>query len=474
MKRCVIHFGMFKTGSSSIQESFWRQLDNAKWKYLNTDVPNHGGVLSTIMQANPPARHVLRGKFDEETFARRKRNLKDLLIKELGSDVENLLISAEWLSSDAYRFSELLAFRDLVASHVDTITVVGYIRPPKGYMESSFQEKLKHANPRKLNFEEYYPNYRARIEKFDKAFGPENVLLWRFDPATFPNGCVVQDFCARLGIDFPIASIKRINESLSREAIAFLYTYLQYGPNIPADQRIDRENGLLTERLATLRGSKMRFSWQSVLPVLKDNRTDIGWTEKRMGESLKLAHEKEAKGVNTIRSEADLLIYRPDDLRWLAEQLGADYEKRWHPKMTPQEVADWIHALRTKLASEDGRHRHASRHTTDEQADDDSIPQAPKGKRLTITALIRNAKQAAPELESIEDNKAGTLLGEAFRQLVEYINSTDEGVLKIDGFGKILIRQINQTINGKQRATKRTLLSIMKKQEPTDPPDSNN
>ena len=458
MKRCVIHFGMFKTGSSSIQGSFWKQLDNSKWKYLNTDAPNHGGLLSTIMQKDPPARHVLRGKIDEEAFARRKRNLKELFIKELDSDTENLLISAEWLSSDAYRYSELLAFRDLVASHVDNITVVGYVRPPKGYMESSFQEKLKHANTRKLELEDHYPNYRIRIEKLDKAFGLDNVLLWRFDPSTFPNGCVVQDFCARLGIDFPVASIKKINESLSREAIAFLYTYLQYGPGIPADQRIDRDNKLLTERLATLRGSKMRFSWHAVLPILKENRDDIGWTERRMGESLKIAQEKEAREDNAIRSEEDFLVYKPDDLRWLAEQLGADYEKRWHPEMTPQEVADWMHILRTKLTTEAGLA------AIDHHTANAALPplKGPTREKITITALVQQAKQTVPELESLPDDKAAALLGEVFRQVGQYIHNTEEGALHIDGLGKILVRQINQAKNGQRVTTKRALLNIAK------------
>jgi hypothetical protein len=202
----------------------------------------------------------------------------------------------------------------------------------------------------------------------------------------------------------------------------------------------------------------MRFSWHAVLPILKENRDDIGWTERRMGESLKIAQEKEAREDNAIRSEEDFLVYKPDDLRWLAEQLGADYEKRWHPGMTPQEVADWMHILRTKLATEAGLA------AIDHHTANAALPplKGPTREKITITALVQQAKQTVPELESLPDDKAAALLGEVFRQVGQYIHNTEEGALHIDGLGKILVRQINQAKNGQRVTTKRALLNIAK------------
>lgn len=351
MKKCVIHIGMFKTGSSSIQKTFWKQLDTPKWKYLNLGAANHGGVLSTLLSETPPRRHILSGKIDQETFFKKKQRLKRKFILELGSKSENLLISAEWLSSNAFGQSELTEFRNLLADHTDTIEVVGYIRPPKGYMESSFQEKVKLGSGKKLVLDSLYPDYRSRIEKFDNVFGEAQVSLWKFAPATFPNGCVVEDFCGRLGIDFPVPSIKRINESLSRNAVAFLYTYARHGQGIPAGKQGDKEKKLLTERLSKMEGSKMQFAWPPVLSVLKEHQNDIAWMENRLGESLK---EQFHEQNNPIRFEKDLFSYNPEDLEWLAKQLGSEFETRWHPNMKPRKVAEWIHTLRLKLALEAG------------------------------------------------------------------------------------------------------------------------
>lgn len=351
MKRCVVHFGMHKTGTTSIQHSFWQQLDNPKWKYLDIILPNHSGALGTLLEENP-RHHQIRGVSQDKT-AQKKNWFKNKLLEQLDTNAENLLISAEVLCSSAIGVAQLEELRDLLASHVDQILAVGYVRSPKSYMESSFQEKSKRNNPG-LDFtnQRLYPKYRRQLSKFDDVFGRDNVLLWKFDPATLTNGCVVQDFCARLGIDFPVNLIKRVNDGMSREALAFIYTYHKYGPGFSTDSAMIRGKGniLLNERLATLKGNKIRFSWAAVTPGLDARRRDIQWIEKRLGESFDEPHHDQGA---VIASESDLLRYQPQDLHWLAEQLGPKYLDQCRPQMTPQEVADWMHALRLKLLDED-------------------------------------------------------------------------------------------------------------------------
>jgi len=353
MKRCVVHFGMHKTGSSSIQHSFWRQLDTPEWKYLDIDenLANHSRVISTLLEENP--RHLQRVGINQNRLAKKKEAAEQALLKQLDTDARNLIISAEVLCSSAIGTDALQKFRDLLLSRVDEILAVGYVRSPKSYMESAFQEKTKRSNPL-LDFSHnnLYPKYRKELRKFDEVFGKDNVQLWKFDPATFTNGCVVQDFCTRLGIDFPVTAIKRANDSFSREALAFIYTYHKYGPGFSAGGTtaiMGKGNDLLNSRIATLRGSKIRFSWAAVEQRLEARQADIDWVERRMGASFNEPHIDEGP---VIHSENDLFQYRPQDLQWLAEQLGLDYVARWNPQMPPQEVADWMHALRLKLVAE--------------------------------------------------------------------------------------------------------------------------
>lgn len=184
---------------------------------------------------------------------------------------------------------ELVTLRDLVASRVDKIVLVGYVRPPKSFVESAFQEKIKHSYPwLDFNRKRLYPKYLKQIVKFDKVYGWNNVLLWKFDPATFTNGCVVQDFCSRLSIDFPVELIKPAIDGMSREVLAFLYTYHKYGSSISVGDLAKRGecNELLRSRLATLRGNKLRFSWAAVTPGLEAYSAKSSLMAKRMGEPL--------------------------------------------------------------------------------------------------------------------------------------------------------------------------------------------
>ncbi len=355
MKRCVVHFGMHKTGSSSIQQSLWRQLDNPEWKYLDLDesMANHGRAVSTTLLEDPH-RHLQRTGISQKRLGKKKNWFENKLLEQLDSDADNLLISAEVLCSSAIGIEQLRTFRALINSRIDEISAVGYVRSPKSYMESSFQEKTKRSNPA-LDFTSngLYPKYRKQLSKFDDVFGIDNVSLWKFDPTKLTNGCVVQDFCARLGIDFPTNLIKRANDGLSREALAFIYTYHKYGPGFSDGGTAairGKGNNLLNSRLATLRGNKMRFSWTAVAPGLDARQEDINWIEQRLGESLDEPRHDQGPA---IASENDLLNYQPHDLQWLAEQLGSEYIKSCKPQMTPQEVADWMHALRLKLLNED-------------------------------------------------------------------------------------------------------------------------
>ncbi|MDP2902987.1 MAG: hypothetical protein Q8N96_07730, partial [Methylovulum sp.] len=293
MKRCVIHIGMHKTGSTSIQVSFCNHLNNPEWRYAQLGHANHSYVLAKILRQDLPGGDAAIGLGPLS-----HNEILDKFINGLGQEGENYLLSGEWLSS-AVGVSKLTELRDLLLLHVDKVTIVGYVRSPKSYMESSFQQHLK-MDTLKLNFTALCPRYRHRLEPFDLAFGKENVMLWKFDPATFKNHCVVQDFCDRLSIAFPEKLIKRRNESLSREAIAFLYTYRKHINGKDGNKAFSvKENIKLVNYLAQLKGSKLRFASEVIKPVLDANQADIQWMEQRIGEPLIEPFEDSADAIRS-------------------------------------------------------------------------------------------------------------------------------------------------------------------------------
>ena len=141
-------------------------------------------------------------------------------------------------------------------------------------MASSFQQRLKGGFER-FDPAEFYPRYR-RLEVFDSVLGRERVSLWKFDPARFPEGDVVRDFCARLGIEIAPDDVVRVNESLSLPAMSILFAYRVHGPGYGEGPQAVRENWALARALQDVPGAKFRFHESAVAPVLEDNREDLG------------------------------------------------------------------------------------------------------------------------------------------------------------------------------------------------------
>jgi hypothetical protein len=214
-------------------------------------------------------------------------------------------------------------------------------------MASAFQESIKGGVVDRLNIEREYRSYRKTFAKFDDVFGRERVRLWKFDPDAFPRGCAVRDFCSRLGIALPAERIVRLNESLSRQAVALLYTYRKLGESHGARTMKGPESQRLGRVLAAAGDDRFHFSPDLVRPVLEKNRADIEWIEARLGQSLDEGRAGQRAGA--VRGEADLLNAAPETVARLLALLG-DHRPAGVAGRTPQEVAALVHALRTKPA----------------------------------------------------------------------------------------------------------------------------
>jgi hypothetical protein len=81
-------------------------------------------------------------------------------------------------------------------------------------------------------------------------------------------------------------------------------------------------------------------------PIVTKNRKHIKWMEARMGESL--AEDLLKDNPTAVYKEDKLFRVASQSTKWLARKLGADYSSRWHPQMSEQEIAEWMHVLRLK------------------------------------------------------------------------------------------------------------------------------
>ena len=350
MKRCVIHIGAHKTGSTSIQYSLDGFADD-RLVYAKFDDPNHSLAMFSLFSPHPEKHHIHRGNATSgaklsDYVSKRRKELERAISAANG---RTLVISGEdisILSEDG-----LVRIRDFFMQHFDDLRIVGYVRPPAALIASVFQERIK-AGAVQLRLDREHLNYQARFEKFDKIFGRSNVTLWKFDPAFFPGGCAVRDFCARLEIALPQKRIVRLNESLPREAVSMFFTYRVLSPKHGYAILKAGQCQMLGELIAKVCNSRFRFSPDVIGPILQKNLKDIRWMEARLGQSL--AEPLGAHRPGDIRSESDLLQPDPEAVTKLLALLGKNAPKGIRGQ-NPDEVAQLVHAFRTK---------HARRHLT--------------------------------------------------------------------------------------------------------------
>jgi hypothetical protein len=442
----LVHFGMHKTGTSSIQESLFQRLADPRFHYVNLGMANASTGISMCFRADMGGygTFVKRG-VHAGNLPRFREKAVGLLRAEMEACAKKIaIVSGENISQ--LEEAELRALHGFMAGRDRPVTAVAYVRRPKEYMESAFQQRVR-GGLDSLVASKLYPGYRNRLEKFDVVYGRDNVQLWLFDPKRFPGGCVVQDFCARLGIAFRPEDAIRVNDGLSLPALSLLFAYRKFGPGFGVGPSVLYENRLLVNRIRTLPGPKLRLHSSLVAPVIAGQREDIEWMEARLG-GVSLAEDLAAHDEGAIRSEEDLLRFSPEALRWLAEELGGE---RWRPDMRAQEVADWMHRLRVRLAAADEKVQ-----KTAAGARRASITQPGKGDGdMTIEELIRKALQSAPALQALPEQDARALVREVFRHVRQQVDATDEGKIAVGGLGLFRIRQAEREKDGRTVPVKR-------------------
>ena len=356
MTRCILHFGMPKTGSTSIQESLYSGLTDPDFYYADLGHPNHGEILVNAFQDRPQMYHTnqKQGISLEKLLAQRPAALQRLADQVGRCQARTMILSAE----DACFFPKpanaaVLAF---FSSLQCDLQCVAYVRSMRGGLESHFAQTLREPSLFSPVDVMQWLARKQRIRQFleakDAVFGREHVTLWPFSPAQFPQGCVVQDFCRRIGMKTLPRVIHRSNERLAMPAIRFLYAYRTAGQGYGVGPSVMHENAQLLRHLEKLKGPSFHFHSELLDDYCRRNEANIAWIESRLGASLREGMGQD-KDEHAIRAEADLLAFSAESLEWLAERTGTAFRKLAHGD--PSEVAAALHLLRSRPVKEEAR-----------------------------------------------------------------------------------------------------------------------
>ena len=303
--KVIIHAGMPKTGSTSIQRTFAHR-DLGHVRYFRWRIANHTELFALLFFE--PVEHFRlfkrRGESREALLQQREKWLESFEQDLTRPGASTCLLSAEAITNPRALFA-LAPPKAFLEKYSDDIQVVAYIRPPVSFMQSLFQERVKNGNT-VFNPRHFWPRYRRRIEPLDRVFGRENVTLRKFDPKTLENGNVVDDLAEFAGIALPPGPARNENESLSLEALALLFVQRKFGRGIATGfPGATGKHDAFMKRLAAIGKEKIRFASELVLPVIEARKADLEWMERRLSEPL-LDIPKNSNGP-LLRSEQDLL-----------------------------------------------------------------------------------------------------------------------------------------------------------------------
>lgn len=305
MKRCWIHIGMHKTGTTSLQRTLSSALLPATWHYVKLRPYINLGVPFFAMFSPDPTSYHWFGKkkqTHEDAVALGKKWKAELLQMVVHSNAEQFIFSGEGIALLCHQGLENM--HNFLSPMFDEIRIVAYIRPPIGFRTSMFQQRIKMG---RNSFDAVNAplKYRSRFESFDEVFGREHVLLWKFDPKTFPDKCVVSDFCRRIDMRLDSETIvDRTNESLTREAFGMLFAYRKFGGAYGKGATVIKENKSIINALMALKGEKLRLAPSMFNQITPEDAQDVTWMETRLGTSLAETINFSKGGIAT---EEDLL-----------------------------------------------------------------------------------------------------------------------------------------------------------------------
>lgn len=277
-RTCILHIGLSKTGSSSIQRTLHR-YDDGRLAYARIRDPNHSSPLFQIFCSDPARRDRpflnWRTPADQAAVAKRHAAAFD---REM-TRPRDVIFSAEGICGKLTA-DEIGDMAARLRRHFDRVRVIAYLRPYRNACASAWQQNVKMGENR---FVLPRPAFRGRLQPFIRHFGKDSVEMRPFDRAALINGDVIDDFAALIGIDPAGLRRQTVNESVSLEALSIVYAHNRFAvhPGSRAERRMSRI--ALVQDLADFGTQRFGFDPALVDAACKHHRADLDWASRLLG-----------------------------------------------------------------------------------------------------------------------------------------------------------------------------------------------
>jgi hypothetical protein len=238
----ILHAGLPKTGSTSIQNNCFRYREILRENGIcypvftlgERKLVNHSDPITAAMSDAPNKRQWA---YRQQVMAREAEAREDLRrqFRRLFArpEVERLLISAEIVSN--YSDADACELRDFLSARADRLRVVAFLRSPQSSVESILQQQA-YGGGVEENVEGAVCAVKERFELLYRVFG-ENLEVRNFHAAVDAPGGLVAEFLRLLpipGARLDAMEFASSNERISMEAYRLMVAINRRYPLVPA------------------------------------------------------------------------------------------------------------------------------------------------------------------------------------------------------------------------------------------------
>ncbi len=267
-KKLILHIGMPKTGTTTIQQTLYESRDmllKNGISYPDCGTPFHNDTFAPIFSNSTyTIPYYMHRGFTEENHVEKRNELLELWENILTSNLKETTIISTELPVNLLEENEIYDLHEFLKKYFDEIRLVIYLRYPQEFMISMLQEYTKTglidvnnkyiaSNDFNANIKEildmfkneqiirFYRNAIKWVEKFS-----DNAVVRVFDKKHFYKNDLFKDFAVAAGIDANVVKNLKVvnsNESIGEKSVAFLDLLNQKYPQI-VDGKLNSTRGL--------------------------------------------------------------------------------------------------------------------------------------------------------------------------------------------------------------------------------------
>ncbi|MEM8759468.1 MAG: hypothetical protein AAGE83_03970, partial [Pseudomonadota bacterium] len=195
LKTCILHVGIHKTGSTSIQNAI-EGYDDGRTLVPNLSFKNHSVPFQLIF-AGPEDYSSNEHERASDAFYRKMANeILEMMCDGLSEERSFILFSAERLSN--LGAGSLWRIRKFIHKYCDRIEILMLVREPLGWTASWFQQALTRGF--QVRSELVSGKIRDRYETLAGVFGAENIRVRRYEEKEDFGGDIIDLFAHIVGL----------------------------------------------------------------------------------------------------------------------------------------------------------------------------------------------------------------------------------------------------------------------------------